>query len=277
MKEGIYFPHFSSSRNDRKIKRLRKSLGIEGYAIFFMLLEVLREQEEFKYPTCDIDLLADDFDTTEDKVKVVIFNFDLFRIDKDDFFSPRLIDNLEPYLQGKQQKKIGGIKGNLLRHGHLTKDQLSSMTNIEIIDFNEKIKSDSGRLPIAMREHTDSHSGRLTSQKKEKEKKEKERKDIAHSENAITCFSFEEFYEAYGKKRDRKKSEQIYAKLNEVDRQMIKDTITTYVMINKDVEFRKYPATYLNGRNWEDDLTIQVKEEKKETVTPTENRNFRYS
>lgn len=181
MKEGIYFPHFSSSRNDRKIKRLRKSLGIEGYAIFFMLLEVLREQEEFKYPVKDIDLLADDFDTTEDKVKVVIFNFELFNVDADDFFSPKLVENLEPYLQGKEQKKIGGIKGNLLRHGHLTKEQLSKMTTSEILDFNENLKSDSSRLLVAMREQTESDSGRLTSQKKEKENKKKEKeikKDI---------------------------------------------------------------------------------------------------
>jgi hypothetical protein len=41
-KDAYYFPHFYNARHDRKIKRLRKDLGIEGYGIFFMLLEVLR-------------------------------------------------------------------------------------------------------------------------------------------------------------------------------------------------------------------------------------------
>ena len=69
MKDAYYFPHFCTARNDRKVKRLRKELGVEGYGIFFMLLEVLREQTDFKFPTEDIDLLADEFNTSEQKNK----------------------------------------------------------------------------------------------------------------------------------------------------------------------------------------------------------------
>jgi len=57
-KEGYYFPHFCNARNDLKILRLRKDLGEEGYGIYFMLLELLREQPELRYPCDDIDLLV---------------------------------------------------------------------------------------------------------------------------------------------------------------------------------------------------------------------------
>ena len=30
-KDAFYFPHFSNARNDRKLRRVRKELGIEGY------------------------------------------------------------------------------------------------------------------------------------------------------------------------------------------------------------------------------------------------------
>jgi hypothetical protein len=49
-KEAYYFPHFCNARHDRKIRRLRKELGVEGYGIYFMLLETLREQQDLMYP-----------------------------------------------------------------------------------------------------------------------------------------------------------------------------------------------------------------------------------
>jgi hypothetical protein len=106
-KDSFYFPHFYNARHDRKIKRLRKELGVEGYGIFFMLLEVLREQIDFKYPTKDIDLLAEEFGTSEQKVRVVICNYQLFEIDEiENFFSPKLVVYLQPYLKMKSQRQL---------------------------------------------------------------------------------------------------------------------------------------------------------------------------
>ena len=87
-KDAYYFPHFCNARHDRKLKRVQKELGIEGYGIYFMLLEVLREQDGFKYPLDDVDLLADEFGTSEQKVNIVICNYKLFDIDETkNFFS----------------------------------------------------------------------------------------------------------------------------------------------------------------------------------------------
>jgi len=110
MKSGYYFPHFEDARNDRKIKRLRKELGIEGYGIYFMILEILRSQSDYKYPINDIDLLADDFNTSEAKVKTVIFNYDLFVIETTDFFSIRFIENMQPYEKIIEQRRLAGLK-----------------------------------------------------------------------------------------------------------------------------------------------------------------------
>ena len=97
-KDAYYFPHFCNAKNDRKILRVRKELGIEGYGIFFMLLEILRDQTDFKYPIDDVDLLADDFGTSEQKVRTVICNYNLFKVDKKEkFFSPKLILYLHPF------------------------------------------------------------------------------------------------------------------------------------------------------------------------------------
>jgi hypothetical protein len=109
MKDAFYFPHFSNARTDRKIKRLTKALGIEGYGIYFMLLEVLREQTEFRYPIADIDLLSVEFGTSVPKIEATIKAFDLFEIDEDEmFFSLNMIKYLEPMFKMKEQRSIAG-------------------------------------------------------------------------------------------------------------------------------------------------------------------------
>lgn len=90
---------------------MRMELGLEGYAIYFMLLEVLREQNDFKYPTSDIDLLANEFGTSEQKVRVVICNYGLFEVDTSEmFFSIKQIYYLQPYIEKTQRARVAAQK-----------------------------------------------------------------------------------------------------------------------------------------------------------------------
>ena len=108
-KEAFYFPHFSNARHDRKIRRLRKELGIEGYGIYFMLLETLRDQHDFMYPLADCDLLAEEFGTSDAKIKTVICNYELFDFEEDGkFFSPKMLVYLEPYFKMREQRIQAG-------------------------------------------------------------------------------------------------------------------------------------------------------------------------
>ena len=110
-KDAFYFPHFANARHDRKLKRVQKELGLEGYAIYFQLLEILREQLDFKYPLQDIDLLADEIGTSEPKVKTIIYNYDLFTIeDSGVFFSLKQIVYLQPYIEKTDRARIAARK-----------------------------------------------------------------------------------------------------------------------------------------------------------------------
>lgn len=153
-KEAYYFPHFVNARNDRKIKRLRKQLGVEGYAIYFMLLEVLREQDSMRYPMKDVDLLADDFGTSEQKVRAVIEIYELFEIDEDQCFtSAKLIEFMAPYLRMKEQRALAGRASAAARSEKLS---VISSTNAE---------------------HSFDDSSTNVEQKKRKEKKREEREE----------------------------------------------------------------------------------------------------
>jgi len=108
-KEAFYFPHFCNARHDRKIRRLRRELGVEGYGIYFMLLETLREQQDLMYPMDDLDLLSDEFGVSEAKIRTTICNYELFEVDEDQkFFSPKMLVYLEPYFRMKEQRKMAG-------------------------------------------------------------------------------------------------------------------------------------------------------------------------
>ncbi|CAB4137524.1 Domain of unknown function DUF4373 [uncultured Caudovirales phage] len=110
-KEAYYFPHFCNARHDRKIRRLRKELGVEGYGIYFMLLETLREQQDLMYPLEDLDLLAEEFGVSEAKIQVTVSKYDLFEIDESQkFFSPKMLVYLEPYFRMKEQRRDAGLK-----------------------------------------------------------------------------------------------------------------------------------------------------------------------
>ena len=105
-KKSFYFPHFSNARNDQKILRLRRVLGPEGYAIYFMLLEILREQTDFKYPIDAIGDLEFELRISKEKIYHVIVGYDLFQREEKHFFSLNLIENMRPYIE-----KIDKMKG----------------------------------------------------------------------------------------------------------------------------------------------------------------------
>lgn len=110
-KDAFYFPHFANARHDRKIKRMEKELGLESYAIYFKLLEILREQLDFSYPMDDLDLLADEIGTSEQKVRVVICNYQLFNIDEHNkFFSIKQIYYLQPYIEKTSRARLAAQK-----------------------------------------------------------------------------------------------------------------------------------------------------------------------
>jgi len=69
-----YFSHDADMRNDTKIRALRRKFGLEGYAIWCMLLEYLTHCDffEFEYSELNIELLSGDFDVEPELLKEVM-------------------------------------------------------------------------------------------------------------------------------------------------------------------------------------------------------------
>ena len=77
-----YFSHDSNARNSDKLIPLRASMGVEGYGIYFMILERLREEPDYM-SVKDYNMLAFDFRVDAAKVKSVVENFGLFAFTDD--------------------------------------------------------------------------------------------------------------------------------------------------------------------------------------------------
>jgi hypothetical protein len=65
---------------------------------------------------------------------------------------------------------------------------------------------------------------------------------------------FEKFWNAYGKKVDRVKCEKAWNKLSKEEIEKINTTVELYVKSKSDIQFRKNPLSYLNGKCFNDEL-----------------------
>jgi len=111
MKESFYFSHDSNARNDVKIIKLRRQLGIEGYGIYWCLIEMLRDAPGNKLPIESIDDIAFSINCSKEKVEAVIRNYDLFMIEDETFFSDRLIRSMNQYKELKSSRSKAGKIG----------------------------------------------------------------------------------------------------------------------------------------------------------------------
>lgn len=113
-KNTYYFSHDYNAHNDFKILFLRQQLGIEGYGIYWFLIETLANSDGI-LPLKVIPALSMQMHTTEAKVEAVIKNFELFEISENDFFSIRLNKNLQKLQDLKETNSIKGLKSAELK------------------------------------------------------------------------------------------------------------------------------------------------------------------
>jgi len=110
-KDAYYFPHDSNAKDDPKCVMLIEQLGLEGYGIYWVLVEMLRDQPEYRYPMSLVPSIARRYNTQAPKVETVIRGYDLFKIENEDFFfSESLIERMLPLERKRELASIAGKK-----------------------------------------------------------------------------------------------------------------------------------------------------------------------
>lgn len=115
-KDAYYFSHDSNAKDDPKCMLLIEELQLEGYGIYWVLIETLREQENFKYPLKMIPVLARKFLTTKEKMLTVINNYELFVIENGEFFYSESLNRRMGIMNNKrEQARLAGKKSGEAR------------------------------------------------------------------------------------------------------------------------------------------------------------------
>jgi hypothetical protein len=147
-----YFSHDYNAANDTKILFLRHQLGMEGYGIYWYLIEQLANAGG-KLPLELIPVLAMQMHCTDVKVNGVLMNFDLFTIESGEFWSHRLQDHLDLRLKLSQSGKAGannrwkngGAIGGAIGEGNAKERKGKEIKgNINLIEDIQTFKSELG-------------------------------------------------------------------------------------------------------------------------------------
>ena len=117
-KDCYYFTHDSNAKDDPKCVLMIEQLGMEGYGIYWMLVETLRDQPDYTYPVANISALARRYSTSAEKVRTVVYNYGLFTV-KDDriFFSESLNRRMKIFNEMRAKRSEAGRLGNATRWG----------------------------------------------------------------------------------------------------------------------------------------------------------------
>ncbi len=118
MKDAFYFPHDSNAKDDPKCIMLIEELGLEGYGIFWVLLEILRDQPDYRAPLIMIPAIARRYNSSAEKFKSVILRYGLFQVDDDEFFfSQSFADRMYKIDERRRIASEAGKKGMMKRWG----------------------------------------------------------------------------------------------------------------------------------------------------------------
>lgn len=224
-KETYYFPHDYEPTSDPKIQALLGEYGGIGYGIFWRAVEMLHSEESHKLPLKNYIFLAiakqmlTSAEQTQAILNFAITTCELFVSDGDFFWSTRVNENFKRREEISEKRAISGRLG------------VEAKRNLAIAKQN------------------------LANTSKEKEKKE----------NKEYTPDFLLFYKTYPKRKAPAEAWKAWKKLNgkrppiEKIIDAINNQKQTEDWLKNNGQYIPYPATWLNGERWNDEINKENK------------------
>lgn len=241
MKDAYYFSHDSNAKDDPKCIMLIEQLGLEGYGIFWVLIETLRDQPEHKYPLNLIPAIARRFNTTTEKMNVVVNNYGLFIIENKEFFySKSLNERMLLVDQRREQTSLAGQKGMKTRWGNAGITALNNGVITALLQTDNSVITKKGK------------------ERKGKEKKLKESKaKSTYAENVtMTPIEYEKLIEEHGQTKTTELIEILNNYKASSGRQYKSDYATMFSWVIKRYEEDKQKAGQIKGKKSSTQLLI---------------------
>lgn len=115
-KETYYFSHDSNAITDTKILNMRADYGLEGYGLYWAIIEMMRNEEDYKLELSKntyraIKTLTNTEINIEKYIKDCIEDYRLFREADNKFFSNSLLRRMTEYEKKREVNKKNGMLG----------------------------------------------------------------------------------------------------------------------------------------------------------------------
>jgi len=113
MKEAYYFSHDTNARNDEKILCLRADYGITGYGAFWVLIEMMFENQNTQLSHNHVKGIAYSLNMEVELLTNIInscIEYGLFVSDGDNFWSESLRTRKGTYINKREKKVEAGLK-----------------------------------------------------------------------------------------------------------------------------------------------------------------------
>jgi len=116
-KESYYFSHDSNAITDTKILNMRADYGLEGYGLYWCIIEMMRNEENYmlkiiKNTYRAIKTLSNTTIDIEKYIKDCIEDYQLFKKENEMFFSKSLLNRMDKYENkrriNRENGKLGG-------------------------------------------------------------------------------------------------------------------------------------------------------------------------
>lgn len=149
MSVSAYFPHYANARNDEKILEVRMKYGMEGYGIYFAILERLRDTEDYTSVT-NYNVIAFDLRVDASKVKSIVEDFGLFVFTENGeyFYSERFLNHMDYKDDISKKRAEAGRKGGLKKAENQQNKEVDKQTSSKNLANAKQMPSN----PLAVNE-----------------------------------------------------------------------------------------------------------------------------
>lgn len=117
-KDLYWFKHDSNARRDIKIMELLSDYGYQGYGWWWAILEIMREQSDYRL-RLNAKLLAKELYADQEEIKYFIDDcidkYELFESDGKCFWSPSFINRMNAYDNVCEKRREAAYKSHINR------------------------------------------------------------------------------------------------------------------------------------------------------------------
>ena len=139
MKRDQYIPHEVSMRNTSEVMNLIEKEGMEGYGIYWALMEYLRTQDDYIGDMEVLKSLARQLRVRLPKLKRIREKYGLFSCTETTFLSPKLVEVMKPFED--RRARIEAYKRQKQKENSLEISNVSSEKS-DIVSFEVKGKGE---------------------------------------------------------------------------------------------------------------------------------------